>query len=137
MLLRDTQALTMFDRLRGSELTLTQALTATMFGVRREGVTEAAIRLQRAGLIRCAHGHVAVLVRAALKARSCQCYAVVRESRAPASETRRLRAAGTAPRLFAAGVDQGHEVPVRRGVDANAHQHGSLGPVLGAPLDAA
>jgi CRP-like cAMP-binding protein len=71
--------LTMLDRLHGSELTMTQQLTATMLGVRREGVTEAAARLQRAGLIRYARGHIAVLDRAALEIRSCECYAVVRK----------------------------------------------------------
>jgi CRP-like cAMP-binding protein len=71
--------LTMLDRLHGSELTMTQQLTATMLGVRREGVTEAASRLQRAGLIRYARGHIAVLDRAGLEARSCECYGVVRK----------------------------------------------------------
>lgn len=71
--------LMLLDRLHGSELTMTQQLTATMLGVRREGVTEAAVRLQRAGLIRYARGHVSVLDRVALEARSCECYAVVRK----------------------------------------------------------
>jgi len=67
------------DRLRGSELVMTQELIANMLGVRREGVTEAATRLQKAGLIRYARGHITVLDRAGLEKRSCECYAVVRK----------------------------------------------------------
>jgi len=67
------------DRLPGSELTTTQELIASMLGVRREGVTEAALKLQRAGLIRYARGHICVLDRAALESRSCECYGVVRK----------------------------------------------------------
>ena len=57
---------------------MTQDLIANMLGVRREGVTEAATRLQKAGLIRYARGHISVLDRAGLEQRSCECYAVVR-----------------------------------------------------------
>jgi CRP-like cAMP-binding protein len=67
------------DRLPGNELRMTQELIANMLGVRREGVTEAALRLQRDGLIRYARGHIQVLDRPALEARTCECYAVVRK----------------------------------------------------------
>lgn len=67
------------DRLQGSELVMTQELIANMLGVRREGVTEAALKLQRLGLIRYSRGHITVLDRAALEARTCECYAVVRK----------------------------------------------------------
>lgn len=66
------------DRLRGTELLMTQELIANMLGVRREGVTEAAGRLQKAGLIRYARGHVSVLDRKGLEQRTCECYAVVK-----------------------------------------------------------
>jgi CRP-like cAMP-binding protein len=66
------------DRLRGDELTMTQELIANMLGVRREGVTEAAQKLQRAGLIKYARGHITVLDRPGLEVRSCECYAVVK-----------------------------------------------------------
>ncbi len=67
------------DRLQGSELTMTQELIANMLGVRREGVTEAALKLQRIGLIRYARGHIHVLDRAGLERRTCECYAVVKK----------------------------------------------------------
>jgi len=67
------------DRLQGSELVMTQELIANMLGVRREGVTEAALRLQTLGLIRYARGHISVLDRPGLEARTCECYAVVRK----------------------------------------------------------
>jgi CRP-like cAMP-binding protein len=65
------------DRLPGKELTMTQELIANMLGVRREAVTEAALKLQRAGLISYARGHVKVLDRPGLERRSCECYGVV------------------------------------------------------------
>ncbi|MQY50449.1 Crp/Fnr family transcriptional regulator [Rhodocyclus tenuis] len=65
------------DRLPTNELTMTQELIANMLGVRREGVTEAAGNLQRAGLITYHRGHITVLDRARLEARTCECYAVV------------------------------------------------------------
>lgn len=65
------------DRLPGDELVMTQELISHMLGVRREGVTEAASRLQRAGLIRYSRGHIRVLDRRRLEARACECYAVV------------------------------------------------------------
>jgi CRP-like cAMP-binding protein len=67
------------DRLRGNELRMTQELIANMLGVRREGVTEAALKLQAAGLIRYARGHITVLDRSALEQRTCECYAVVKK----------------------------------------------------------
>ena len=67
------------DRLPGNELVMTQELIANMLGVRREGVTEGAVKLQRAGLIRYSRGHVKVLDRAGLERRCCECYAVVRK----------------------------------------------------------
>ncbi|MCC5859121.1 MAG: Crp/Fnr family transcriptional regulator [Ectothiorhodospiraceae bacterium] len=66
------------DRLQSSELVMTQELIANMLGVRREGVTEAAGRLQKAGLISYHRGHIFILDRAALEKRSCECYEVVR-----------------------------------------------------------
>jgi CRP-like cAMP-binding protein len=67
------------DRLHGSELRMTQELIANMLGVRREGVTEAALKLQSAGLIRYARGHITVLDRPALEQRTCECYGVVKK----------------------------------------------------------
>jgi CRP-like cAMP-binding protein len=67
------------DRLQSDELVMTQELIANMLGVRREGVTEAALKLQGAGLIRYARGHINVLDRAGLEKRACECYAVVRD----------------------------------------------------------
>jgi CRP-like cAMP-binding protein len=67
------------DRLEGNQLVMTQELIANMLGVRREGVTEGALRLQQAGLIQYARGHITVLDRAALERRSCECYAVVKK----------------------------------------------------------
>jgi CRP-like cAMP-binding protein len=67
------------DRLPGNELVMTQELIGNMLGVRREGVTEAAGRLQAAGLIRYARGRILVLDRAGLEARTCECYGVVRK----------------------------------------------------------
>lgn len=66
------------DRVPGSELTLTQELIANMLGVRREGVTESALKLQRAGLIRYTRGHITVLDRPALERRACECYKIVK-----------------------------------------------------------
>jgi len=66
------------DRLNDNQINTTQALIADKLGVRREGVTEAAGRLQRAGLIRYSRGHITVLNRAGLEAKSCECYQVVK-----------------------------------------------------------
>ncbi|MGB5835207.1 MAG: Crp/Fnr family transcriptional regulator [Thiohalocapsa sp.] len=67
------------DRLPSNELYMTQELIANMLGVRREGVTDAAGRLQTAGLIRYSRGHITVLDRPGLEARVCECYEVVRQ----------------------------------------------------------
>ena len=66
------------DRLQSSELVMTQELIANMLGVRREGVTQGATKLQNAGLIRYVRGHITVLNRAGLEGRACECYAVVK-----------------------------------------------------------
>jgi hypothetical protein len=66
------------DRLHSNELAMTQELIANMLGVRREGVTEAAGHLHRAGLIEYYRGHITVLDRAGLEKRTCECYAVVK-----------------------------------------------------------
>ena len=66
------------DRVAGNELVMTQDLIAHMLGVRREGVTEAALSLQRAELISYRRGHITVLDRPGLEKRSCECYAVVK-----------------------------------------------------------
>ena len=78
------------DRLASNELTMTQELIANMLGVRREGVTEAAGKLQAAGLIQYSRGKITVLDRAKLEARVCECYAVVKR------ESNRLLSRGTA-----------------------------------------
>jgi CRP-like cAMP-binding protein len=67
------------DRTASRELILTQELVARMLGVRREGITEAAGNLQRAGFIRYRRGHIAVLERSGLETRTCECYAVVKK----------------------------------------------------------
>jgi CRP-like cAMP-binding protein len=67
------------DRLQGCELVMTQQLIANMLGVRREGVTESALKLQKAGLIDYTRGHITVLDREGLEKRSCECYAVVKK----------------------------------------------------------
>jgi CRP-like cAMP-binding protein len=66
------------DRLPGYELPITQELIANMLGVRRESVTDAAGKLQKAGLIHYSRGHIAVLDRRRLEAQACECYAVVK-----------------------------------------------------------
>ena len=66
------------DRLPSNELIMTQELIANMLGVRREGVTEAAGNLQKAGLIHYSRGHITVLDRPKLEKRVCECYAVVK-----------------------------------------------------------
>lgn len=66
------------DRLSGNKLTMTQELIANMLGVRREGVTEAAGKLQRLGVIRYSRGQITVIDRPTLETMSCECYAVVK-----------------------------------------------------------
>ena len=67
------------DRLQSNQLVMTQELIANMLGVRREGVTEAALKLQRAGLISYVRGHINVLDRPGLEGRTCECYEVVKK----------------------------------------------------------
>jgi CRP-like cAMP-binding protein len=67
------------DRLASNELKMTQELIANMLGVRREGVTEAAGKLQNAGLIQYSRGHIVVLDRPRLEAEACECYGVVKK----------------------------------------------------------
>ncbi|MDP3456024.1 Crp/Fnr family transcriptional regulator [Methyloversatilis sp.] len=66
------------DRLPGNEVVMTQELISNMLGVRREGVTEAALKLQSAGIIHYVRGHIWVLDRPALEHRACECYYVVK-----------------------------------------------------------
>jgi CRP-like cAMP-binding protein len=67
------------DRLQDNELVMTQELIANMLGVRREGVTEAALKLQQDGMIRYARGRITVIDRSAIERRTCECYAVVQK----------------------------------------------------------
>lgn len=67
------------DRLPSNELVMTQELVASMLGVRREGVTEAAGKLQHAGIISYRRGHITVLDRAGLETHACECYKVVKK----------------------------------------------------------
>jgi CRP-like cAMP-binding protein len=67
------------DRVSTRELVMTQELVASMLGVRREGITEAAGKLQHAGFIRYRRGHIAVLERSGLETRACECYGVVKK----------------------------------------------------------
>ena len=85
------------DRLPSAEVVMTQELIANMLGVRREGVTEAAGRLQAVGVIRYRRGRITVLDRSALEAKVCECYQVVRR------ETDRLFPRGSYAKLSSAG----------------------------------
>jgi CRP-like cAMP-binding protein len=67
------------DRLSGDQLSMTQELIANMLGVRREGVTAAALQLQAAGLISYSRGRIRVLNREGLERRTCECYGVVKQ----------------------------------------------------------
>ncbi len=67
------------DRMDNNQLLMTQELIANMLGVRREGVTEAAGKLQKAGVIAYSRGRISILSRAKLEARVCECYAVVKK----------------------------------------------------------
>ena len=73
------------DRLPGNKLIMTQELIANLLGVRREGITEAAGKLQKLGVIEYRRGHITVLDRSKLELLSCECYAVVK------NETERLQ----------------------------------------------
>jgi hypothetical protein len=84
------------DRLKTDELAVTQQLIATMLGVRREGVTEAAGKLQAAGLICQRRGHITIVNRAGLEGHACECYGIVKREfqrllRASAAENSRYR----------------------------------------------
>lgn len=99
------------DRMPGLDLPMTQELISNMLGVRREGVTEAALSLQKAGLIRYARGHIEVLDRAGLEQRTCECYAVVKreyDRLLPEVQLEKVDARGSpshlAPRPGARGV---------------------------------
>jgi Mn-dependent DtxR family transcriptional regulator len=67
------------DRLHSNELVMTQELIANMLGVRREGVTEAAGRLHKTGIIQYQRGRITVLNRGELEKRTCECYRVVKK----------------------------------------------------------
>jgi len=71
--------LSTLDRLPSNELTITQEQIASMLGVRREGITEAAGNLQREGLISYRRGHITVIDRSGLESRACECYNVVKK----------------------------------------------------------
>jgi CRP-like cAMP-binding protein len=80
--------LSMIDRLPGSDFEMTQEAIASKLGVRREGVTEAAHKLQRSGLIACRRGHITIVNRAGMEQHACECYAVMQGaygSRPPAT----------------------------------------------------
>jgi len=68
------------DRVEGDEMNITQELLARTLGVRREGVTEAALSLQKKGLIRYSRGHITLIDRSGIEDLSCECYAVVKKS---------------------------------------------------------
>jgi CRP-like cAMP-binding protein len=85
------------DRVPSRELIMTQELIASMLGVRREGITEAAGELQRAGFIRYRRGHITVVERSGLETRACECYAVVKKE-----WSRLLPNAQTPPRSLSA-----------------------------------
>jgi len=92
------------DRLPGNKLTMTQELIANMLGVRREGVTEAAGKLQKLGVIDYHRGHITVLDRPRLEQLSCECYAVVK------TETDRLL-----PHLPASSIPRTNPLPLTIG----------------------
>lgn len=87
------------DRLPDNKLTMTQELIANMLGVRREGVTEAAGKLQKLGVIEYSRGHITVLDRPKLEQLSCECYAVVKKETdrlLPYASSRKTKLPGTA-----------------------------------------
>lgn len=105
------------DHRRGAEMAVTQERIAHMLGVRREGVTMGALRLQKAGLIRYGRGRIEVLGRAGLEARSCECYAVVRDAHEQLNASTKL-----ARQACQVGAEQGNGTPLhhRRGLQALA-----------------
>jgi CRP-like cAMP-binding protein len=95
------------DRLPSQELIVTQELIACALGVRRESITEAAAKLQRAGFVRFRRGHVAVLDRSGLEAGTCECYSVVKKEfgRLLSDVRHRQTPSATAlPRAFASTI---------------------------------
>jgi CRP-like cAMP-binding protein len=70
------------DRLPSSDVVMTHELVASMLGVRREGITEAAGKLRRAGIISYRRGHITVLDRSGLELKACECYTVVKKEQA-------------------------------------------------------
>ena len=102
------------DRLPGNKLHMTQELIAGMLGVRREGVTEAALKLQKAGLIRYERGLITVLDRAGLEQRSCECYAVVKR------EYDRLLPLAASPTATSADADADAEAEAEAEAEADA-----------------
>lgn len=96
--------LSTLDRLNSCELTMTQELIAGMLGVRREGITETAGNLRRAGLISYRRGHITVLDRSGLESRTCECYGVVKKE---------------FHRLFCDTVANDSPVPNHRAAEAN------------------
>jgi CRP-like cAMP-binding protein len=112
-----------YDRASSRELVITQELIAGMLGVRREGVTEAAGNLQRAGYISYRRGHIAVLDRAGLEASACECYALVRkeQGRLLADVQYRQEEAtpnpvGKQPRPSSQSASPGSQGPIRRAI---------------------
>lgn len=105
--------LSCLDRLPSNELTATQEVIAALLGVRREGVTEAAGRLQAAGLIHYGRGHIVILDRARVQARACECYAVVQREydRLLCRENVTGEAGGHATWQRTVRVDQHHRHP--------------------------
>ena len=111
------------DRLPSNELVMTQELIANMLGVRREGVTEAAGKLQDAGVIQYSRGRITVLDRPKLEARVCECYAVGQDGvRSPASARRAGRRLARRSGSGAAAS----ELQVRRGPRWRAWPGGSF-----------
>jgi CRP-like cAMP-binding protein len=96
------------DRLPGNELVMTQEMIANMLGVRREGVTEAAGKLQADGLIHYSRGKITVVDRPRLEARVCECYAVVKkEYDRLLPEVLSVAPRGSQPRVSAGGAQRG------------------------------
>ena len=89
------------DRQEGTDMQITQERIACLLGVRREGVTGGALKLQKAGLIDYRRGHISIIDRSGLEARSCECYGVVRQA------YDRLSCAHAAPRRSSGVSDLG------------------------------
>jgi CRP-like cAMP-binding protein len=101
------------DRQEGSDMQITQERIASLLGVRREGVTGGALKLQKAGLIDYRRGHISIIDRSGLEARSCECYGVVRQA------YDRLSRAHQAPRRSLPGIEAKHwQMPLRQAIGA-------------------